>query len=100
MPSRTVPSTIASADASSNAPRALAPRAAGAVDRPVAGEEHGAAGEDAAEDGAVPRPFPDRLIDEVEGNGADQDAGAEPHDQADRAQPDPKPKRDSCAEHE
>jgi hypothetical protein len=42
----------------------------------------------------------DRLLDQIERNGADQHAGAEGHDQPDRRQADPESERDDGAQDE
>ena len=78
--------------------RVLAVRAAETVDEPVAAEEDPAAGEDAGDGGPLPHLRVDRLLDEIEGDGADQHACAEAHDQPDRAQADSKSQRDDGAD--
>jgi hypothetical protein len=64
------------------------------------GEEDDAAGEDARQGGAAPGRPVDRFLDEIEGNGADQHAGAKTHDQPDRAYVDPDQEGDDRADHE
>ena len=91
MPSRTVPSTIASAG-SAPAGRQSGPCVANhpTRDQEVADEEDRAA-RDQPEHAQVSSPTrAGGVLDEVEGHGADQHAGAEAHDQADRAHADVK----------
>jgi hypothetical protein len=58
----------------------LALAATGATDQPITKEEHAAAGEDTQHDRTVPGRRADRLLDEVEGDRADQHPGTECHD--------------------
>ena len=71
-----------------------------AADQPVATEEDQTAGEDARSRPAVPGSFLDGLLDQVEGERADQHPGAEAHDQADHAQADAEAQRDEGADHQ
>ena len=83
MPSSTVPSTIASGEPSSCAPPGSLRSAPPCGDQPVAAEEDHAAGEDAEQRRPLVGAFVHRLLDEVERDRTDQDAGAKAHDQPD-----------------
>ena len=60
----------------------------------VSEEEDSGSGEEAERDSAIAGGGLERLVDELEGDGADQDAGAEGHDQAERAPADREAKRE------
>ena len=99
MPSRTIPSTIASAEpAPAVPPHLLAPLAAHPVDERVADEEGQRAGGEPEREAAAPRRGLEGLRYELVGDGADQDAGAERHDQAEQPLPDRQHERQSAAE--
>ena len=99
MPSSTIPSTIASAEPAPAVPLiCLRPVAAHPVDERVADEERQRAGRKPEREAAAPRRRLERLRDELEGDGADQDAGAERHDQPEQALADREDERDRAAE--
>jgi hypothetical protein len=81
-------------------PTVLALAPAGAVDEPVASEEHPAAGEDAEIDRSICGRRVGCLLDEIESDGADQDARAEGCDQPDPAHADAKDDREDGADDE
>jgi hypothetical protein len=72
----------------------LSVTAPSAVDQPVTTEEDQTAGEDARDGPAVPGGFLGRLLDQVEGNRADEHPGTKAHDQPDHPQADAEPERD------
>ena len=82
------------------AARRFSTGAAKAIDEGVSEEEHGGSGEEAQRDSAVAGGGLERLVNELEGDGADQHAGAEGHDQAERTTADREAKRNEAAEYE
>ena len=99
MPSRTIPSTIARAEpAPAVAAHLLAVLAAHPVDEHVADEEHQGACREPEREAAVPRRGLEGLRHELVGDGADQDAGAERHDQAEQALADREHESEDSAE--
>src|SRR6185436_4568823 len=80
--------------------RALAAGAAHAVDQPVADEEDQRPDQQSECDPAFPGRGVERLLDELERDGADQHAGAEGHDQPQHAPLDADPERDEAADDE
>jgi hypothetical protein len=81
-------------------PRALAPIAAKPVDQEIAGEKGACAREQAERDTAASRGRVERLAYEFIGDGADEDAGAESHDQAQRCLRDPEAERGQASDDE
>jgi hypothetical protein len=71
-----------------------------AVDEQLGAEEHRRPGEEPECDPAVSRRGLERLVHELVGDRADQDARAEGHDQAHVAAGDGRPQRDDAAEDE
>ena len=80
--------------------RVLAISSTGAIDPPVPDGEHRAPSEDAGDGRPVPRRGVDGLLDEIEGDGADEHTGTEAHYQADCPQRDVEHERDDGAHHE
>jgi hypothetical protein len=71
-----------------------------AVDQQLADEEHRRAGEEANRDTTVTRRRLERLVNELVGDRADQDARAERHDQTEHAATDRESAGDGATDHE
>ncbi len=98
IPSSTIPSTIASAEPSACRPAGmLAVAAADSVDEQVARVEDHGPRDEAESDAASTARLVERLLDELERDGADQNAAAEGHDHAERPLSDGEPEREGAA---